>query len=198
MSIKDNLITIANKTRMLLGLTGKMGLNAIATNLTNAQTQMETQSDLLDIALEAINDRSAGSPFTKAKLFTWTAPKDVTADGGQIQIPHSLGIEPDGYLITCEEMSLDAVNGVGEVIMFCYDSSWFDDVVVTQGVWFGFGASLYYASGGTNYIVALPAWLTTSKPATNTHITVGLTTVDGANSCIIPAGKRYNVLVYKR
>lgn len=57
----STLTSLANKIRSLLGLSGTMGADGMVTNLTTAQTEVDSQADLLDEAITAITGKASGS-----------------------------------------------------------------------------------------------------------------------------------------
>lgn len=61
MSVSSKMTAIADRIRILLGLSGTMGLDAMATNLENAQTEVDAQTELLMQAISTIDGKAAGS-----------------------------------------------------------------------------------------------------------------------------------------
>ena len=60
MSVNTKMTTIADEVRELSGATGKLGLDAIATNLGNANDEVDNQSSLLEQALALLDGKAAG------------------------------------------------------------------------------------------------------------------------------------------
>lgn len=194
MSIGSKMAAIADKIRSLLGLTGTMGLDAMSINLGTVQTEVESQTSLLNQALTLIEGKASGGsggnsgPYSAAEEFIWTAPVDYTHNGAEASIPHSLGVEPDGYLITCETLTYD-LSDYYAIASLAFDRSMYHD-----------GAGIYFAMApsfkGNLIGWAYAYYNTVSEGLTSTDIKFKL--YDIAETNILPAGKRYRVLVYKR
>lgn len=60
MSVKSKMTAIADKIRALLGISGTMGLDAMATNLTTAQNEVSTQEDLITQIAASLEGKAAG------------------------------------------------------------------------------------------------------------------------------------------
>lgn len=60
MSVNSKMTAIADKIRALLGLSGTMGLDAMATNLQEANTVVGTQADLITQIQTALEGKAAG------------------------------------------------------------------------------------------------------------------------------------------
>lgn len=58
-TLAEKMTAIADKIRGLLGLSGTMGLDAMASNLTTAQTETDTQADLIE-QINTVLDGKAG------------------------------------------------------------------------------------------------------------------------------------------
>lgn len=61
MSLNDKMTAIANKIRSILGITGAMGLDDMDSGLGDCQNIVDSQAELLDQAILAIANKSAGS-----------------------------------------------------------------------------------------------------------------------------------------
>lgn len=61
MSVNSKMTEIADKIRSLLGINGKLGLDAMATNLETANTEVTTQEDLMEQIIDALEGKSVGS-----------------------------------------------------------------------------------------------------------------------------------------
>lgn len=164
------------------------GANPYAKAATDAT--VNTQAGLLDQALAAIAGKAAGGSsgaFSASEEFIWTAPTEITASSSTVSIPHSLGVEPDGFMITCESLTYDS----GDYVIA---SMSFD-----RGMYHA-GADIYFAlapSFQNTYIGWAYAYYSDiSKAMTSTNIKFKLYDISQENK--IPAGKRYRVLVYKR
>ena len=60
MSVNEKMTAIADKTRELVGLTGTMGLDAMAANLGTAVSACDSQADLIAQIKTALEDKAAG------------------------------------------------------------------------------------------------------------------------------------------
>jgi len=58
---RETLVSIANETRELSGITGELSPNEIATNLNSANNEVDSQTDLLDQAITALAGKTGGS-----------------------------------------------------------------------------------------------------------------------------------------
>lgn len=72
MSVNSKMTAIADKIRALLGKTGKMGLDAMSTNLGTAQNTVNQQTDLIAQILSDLSTKAGNSP---------TGTKSITANG---------------------------------------------------------------------------------------------------------------------
>jgi len=61
---------IADKIRALLGITGAMGLDAMAANLTTAQSEVTAQNDLIAQIATALEGKTAAAPASPQVLTT--------------------------------------------------------------------------------------------------------------------------------
>ena len=55
MSVNSKLTALADEVRELSGVTGTMGLDAMATNIGDANTEVDTQADLIEQILAALD-----------------------------------------------------------------------------------------------------------------------------------------------
>lgn len=60
MSVSDKMTAIANKIRALLGISGVMGLDDMATNLTTTQNNVDAQADLIE-QISSVLEGKAGT-----------------------------------------------------------------------------------------------------------------------------------------
>jgi hypothetical protein len=61
MSVNAKLTAIADKIRSLLGITDTMGLDAMATNLTNINDEVESQNNLIDQIISVLEGKAMNS-----------------------------------------------------------------------------------------------------------------------------------------
>jgi hypothetical protein len=185
---------IADKIRTLLGLSGTMGLDAMANNLGTAQDEVNSQENLLDQALTAIAGKAAGGSggnsgaFSASEEFIWTAPSDITKASGEIVIQHSLGVIPDGYhLMALEaEWGTETEHIINNIV---FDRSMLYAGYYSLGFAFGIGDVLGHTS--TDFFIDAA-----NEMSALNNIIFPATTMETNNK--IPKGKQYRVLVYKR
>lgn len=60
MSVKSKMTAIADRIRSLLGISGTMGLDNMATNLDTAQNEVDTQADLIAQLRNTLADKASG------------------------------------------------------------------------------------------------------------------------------------------
>lgn len=84
MSVDTKLTAIADEVRELSGATGKLGLDAMATNLGNANTEVDNQASLLEQAIVLLEGKAVtGDAKLQAKTVTPSESSQVvTADSG--------------------------------------------------------------------------------------------------------------------
>lgn len=61
MSVATKMTAIADKIRSLLGISGAMGLDAMATNLSEVESEVGNQADLISQIASALEGKAAGS-----------------------------------------------------------------------------------------------------------------------------------------
>lgn len=191
MSVNSKMTAVADRIRTLLGLSGAMGLDAMANNLGTAQNEVNSQENLLDQALTAIAGKASGGSgnsgaFSASEEFIWTAPSEITANTGQVTIPHSLGVKPDGYHI----MALETETGTSAA-------------PIANNIIYDWQHMIYV--GVYPFIFTLAMGANESSPSAIMGLDVDGSCCTSSNiaflfssTCRIPAGKQYRVLVYKR
>lgn len=60
MSVNSEMTALADKIRTLLGISGKLGMDAMSTNLGTAVSECDTQADLIEQIKTAIAGKAAG------------------------------------------------------------------------------------------------------------------------------------------
>lgn len=115
MSINSKMTAIASKIRGLLGISSTMGLDSMAQNLGTVQDEVDTQSDMLDLAITSILGKTAGgggsagggsaggllSGFSQHAAGSFTPGTDET----QRIIAHTLSATPNCWLVYAAEQS---------------------------------------------------------------------------------------------
>lgn len=197
MSVQSKMTAIASKIRALLGITETMGLDAMATNLEAVQTDLTTAfatvsnkggtipsllvSGNLEAAINSIpTGASNNSPYSYAEEFIWTAP----SGGETIYIPHSLGVEPDGFNIVAMETEFGDAGYIINNIVF--DRAMLYANTYPFIAYFGIGSGL--SDNNVHFYLIVD-----NEAITSTHINIAY-----PDEQIISAGKQYRVLVYKR
>lgn len=110
MSVNSKMTSIANKIRTLLGISDLMGLDAMATNLDAAQTEVDGQSALIAHISETLAGKVGGGgggslpgQVTALTAGTFTVDEDMDS----YVIRHELGQKPDFYfLVACGDFDL--------------------------------------------------------------------------------------------
>lgn len=72
MSVATKMTAIADKIRNLLGITGAMGLDSMASNLGEVETEVDNQAELIGEILSALDNKVAGSGGGGVEIETCT------------------------------------------------------------------------------------------------------------------------------
>ena len=164
---------------------------SVQTQINRISSAVAEQGTLLDQALAAIQNKAAGggsggsaSPYAHAKEFIWTAPSDMNVETG-LTVQHSLGVVPDGFhLLALEAEPIDIESGI--VMVGCT----FDNAFTYAGVY-----KYCFEYGIGDAWVSTPALIISEEESiTSSHIDVPIT----HDGMVVPAGKQYRMLVYKR
>lgn len=194
MSINSKMTAIASKIRGLLGISEAMGMDAMAHNLDTVQSGVDSQAALLDYAIDVIQNKAAGSgsgggttgPFSVVEEFEWEAPSKFTPTSGELIIEHHLNAIPDGFILTAlsAESGSETENVVTTVVL---DNTMLYADAYPLGLACGTGKSLAN--------ISTSIWLDAGDCRTLNNIVI---IFELSSKMVIPAGKRYRVMVYKR
>lgn len=174
--------------------TSTNGLNISGTNpykKTETDSAVATQASLISQITTALNGK-AGSSYV-AEEFIWTVPSNLY--GLSDPIPHSLGVEPDGFMVRELEFSSGEVDGSHIANYLIYDKSLLY-IVPEYTLLFGIGTR-NLSNGGYDYITGIYIDVDGTF-CTPTNISLGAPYDTNNNPIMLPAGKQYRILVYKR
>ena len=184
MSVNSKMTAIADKIRTLLGRTGAMGLDAMATNLNTAVNECDTQAALIAQIKEALAEKAAGGGGGFVYPDGAFVPVTSFTDGKQYALVSLIGgvhryINTTAYnnytmnatVITIEE---DA----GKYVVFGAEPALFTAVASGDG---------FLLQNGNNYLHGT----TTSGTALRVGATQAVWTVDTSETGGFSAGK-YN------
>lgn len=127
MSVNSKMTAIANKIRTLLGLTGAMGLDSMASNIGKAQEEVDSQAVLIEQLRTILAGKAGGivptgtvtptengihdvTQYASAVVNVNSLPAGVTAlstgtvqielsEGAAAEIPHGLSVRPNFYVL---------------------------------------------------------------------------------------------------
>ena len=135
--------------------------------------------------------------FSKSQIFEWTPTTNITTN---VTISHSLGVQPDGFMMFAECSNL--VNNQVHVYRYSYDSKKFfnmDGMSVNLPYWAVFNAMNYGAqtTGGV-YGASSHSTICTSNSIIP-ELTTNIQRYDPLSSypIMFPAGQLYTIVVYK-
>ena len=114
MTVDSKMTAIANEIRNLSGSTGKLGLDSMASNLGDANNEVDTQADLISQISSALENKASVSPTLQNKTVTpTTETQTVTADSGYDGLQR-VTVEGDSNLVAeniKNGISIFGVNG---------------------------------------------------------------------------------------
>lgn len=83
MSVDSKMTALADEIRTLSGTTGKLGLDSMASNISEANNEVGSQTELITQIKTALENKTSVSPELQNKTITPTAASQiVTADSG--------------------------------------------------------------------------------------------------------------------
>lgn len=115
MSVQTKMTAIADKIRSLLGLSDAMGLDAMATNLDNANTEVATQEDLIAQIAGVVAEKSSAFPTGNLTITIEYNNGDFGEDSYQFLYISYL-TEENGKLVNKELSFADMTQTVGDSV----------------------------------------------------------------------------------
>lgn len=174
MSVNSKMTSIADETRSLLGISGKLGLDAMSTNLETANTEVATQEGLMEEILTTLAGKMVGGGSggsLKKATGTFTLAEGVSHYYIDIT---DLGWIPDLVFVNLDETDLN------------YDSNPTKAWVIIDFPEVVEGGRNDYLTSGTDVIKTNLAFTFRGEKGTNV-IQNGATTIH--NVCINKNGK---------
>lgn len=101
MSINSAMTAIADKIRAIMGISGAMGLDAMATNLSAAQSEVDTQEELIAQIAAALEGKVAGGGSNtpqEPQLTIFVTTAKLTSNNQQISFS-GLPAEPKAFAV---------------------------------------------------------------------------------------------------
>ena len=133
MSVKSKMTAIADRIRVMLGISSKMGLDAMANHLGTAQNEVDTQADLIDQLRLTLQDKAAGiipsgdivldengiydvAQYANAVVNVFAGEYTASSNqSGDLKINHGLDETPNFYLFYAD--ASEAGSGQNETIL---------------------------------------------------------------------------------
>lgn len=107
MSVKTKMTAIADKIRSILGISGKMGLDAMVSNLQTCEDEVDLQEGLLEEALSTLNGKaSGGSTAQNAALQN----KEITPSANEQIVTPDAGYDGLSYVYVAGDSDLTPGN----------------------------------------------------------------------------------------
>lgn len=139
-TVNEKMTAIADPIRTLMGVTGALGLDAMASNLNGANTEVADQTALIDQIIEALEGK-AGNTEAKVSYGTITPAKAVAVGTDfSYSIEHGLGEIPTFFAIMASN-SGRAANSLRSFMVFRGESYDYYSLNVEEnsaGSWSGY------------------------------------------------------------
>jgi hypothetical protein len=180
MSVNEKMTAIANEVRSLSGTTDKLGLDAMAEHIQEANAEVGTHEDLIQQIQTALIGKTAGGGAPSGTLAWASGSFVLDADvSSMFYIPHGLGRVPNFYVLYTE----DEVASVAEYKGYIHNITYVQDTVEhSSGVRYG---QIYSNYGGSSIFSNSSAQLT-KEECTETDLYI-----NAASTRKLKAGKKY-------